>query len=87
MSNNHSVEIEPPAWDAVMNLPTRDQERVIKTLESLEENPRPSGVKKLQGGGNLYRVRSGDFRIIYSIEDARLVVLVVKIGNRREVYR
>jgi len=51
------------------------------------ENPRPPGATKLEGGGELYRIRSGDYRIIYQIRDDRLVVLVVIVGHRREVYR
>lgn len=54
---------------------------------TLEANPRPPGAKKLRGESDLWRVRVGDYRILYSIEEARLVVLVVKIGHRREVYR
>ena len=61
--------------------------RVAARIDALAENPRPSGVKKLQGDANTWRLRAGDYRIIYTIEDNRLVILVVKIGHRREVYR
>ena len=56
-------------------------------IVALEVNPRPPGARKLRGESELWRVRVGDYRILYSIEEARLVVLVVKIGHRREVYR
>ena len=61
--------------------------RLFKGLRSLETNPRPLGSRKLQGTDELYRVRIGDYRILYRIQDALLVVLVVQIGHRREIYR
>jgi mRNA interferase RelE/StbE len=59
---------------------------VIKRIASLAANPRPVGCIRLQGGEGLYRVRQGDYRILYRIDDDILVVLVVKVGHRREVY-
>jgi len=56
-------------------------------MEALTRNPRPHGVKKLSGEQNLYRIRAGDYRIIYQIRDKELVVLVLKLGHRRDVYR
>ena len=61
--------------------------RLLKALRSLETNPRPPGCLKMQGNEELYRVRVGDYRIIYQIRDAVLIVLVVDIGNRRYIYR
>ncbi len=68
-----------------MNLPPRLQERVFLAIEALESTPRPSGVVKLQGEDNLYRIRVGDYRIIYQIQDGALLIIVVKVGNRRDV--
>lgn len=59
---------------------------VVRRIESLADNPRPSGCIRLQGGNELYRVRQGDYRIIYGIQDDVLTVLVVKVGHRKEVY-
>ena len=56
-------------------------------MKSLQHDPRPSGVKKLGGEDDLYRIREGDYRIIYTVQDKELIVLVVKIGDRKEVYR
>ena len=56
-------------------------------IDALASNPRPAGVVKLSGATDLYRIRSGDFRIIYEIQDVGLVVLVLKVGNRRDVYK
>ena len=60
---------------------------IEKIVPSSRRIQRPSGVKKLKGSPELWRVRVGDYRIVYSIADDILVVLVVKIGNRRDVYR
>jgi len=61
--------------------------RLLKALRSLEANPRSPGSVKLQGADELYRTRVGDYRIVYQIQDALLVVLVVEIGHRGEIYR
>ncbi len=61
--------------------------RVLAKIDALAENPRPPGHKPLYGRGPRWRIRVGDYRVIYSIEDTELVVLVIEIGHRREVYR
>ena len=63
------------------------QIQISTALRKLASNPRSEQAKKLAGMDELYRVRVGDYRIVYSIEDDRLVVLVVRIAHRREVYR
>lgn len=60
---------------------------VMEALEDLEDNPRPPGVKMLKGQREHWRIRVGDWRILYTIEDRALIVLVIRIGHRREVYR
>ena len=67
-------------------LPKRDIERIMQRICSLAEDPRPAGCEKLSSQER-YRVRQGIYRIIYEINDARLVVLVVKVGHRGDVYR
>ncbi len=62
------------------------QRRILAKIESLQDNPRPATAVKLTGH-DVYRIRIGDYRVIYAIADERLVVLVVEIGHRREVYR
>lgn len=66
--------------------PKQEVKRIMQRIQSLAHDPRPVGCEKLSGQER-YRVRQGAYRIIYEIEDARLVVLVVKIGHRRDVYR
>ena len=66
--------------------PKQDVKRIMQRIRSLADDPRPAGCEKLSGQER-YRVRQGAYRIVYEIEDARLTVLVVKVGHRREVYR
>ena len=64
-----------------------DRKRILQTVSILETNPRPPGTRKIKGRDDVWRIRTGDYRILYAIEDDRLVVLVLNIGHRREVYR
>ena len=63
-----------------------DRQRLVQRIHSLADNPRPPGCKKLSGA-NKYRIRQGNYRIVYSIEDEKLVVYVVKVGDRKSVYK
>ena len=65
----------------------RDRQQLVARIESLAGNPRPPGCEKLAGYLDRYRVRQGDYRVVYSIDDTERIVLIVKIGHRREVYR
>ena len=67
-------------------IPARDRARIMERIGGLAEDPRPPGCEKLSALER-YRVRVGDYRIVYSIEDAALVVWVVRVGHRRDVYR
>ncbi len=69
------------------DLPAKMLKRVASSIDKLSQNPRPPGVKKLKSGNsNLWRIRVGDYRIIYSIEDTIHIVDISRIGHRREVY-
>ena len=83
----YEVVLSPKAEKQLDELPRPMQRRITEAIEGLESNPRPHGVKKLEGADDLWRIRVGDYRIVYTIKDDRLVVLVVKIGHRREIYR
>ena len=61
--------------------------RIVTAIEALESDPRPAGCKKLVGSDHTYRVRIGDYRVVYDIHDATLIILVVRIRHRRDVYR
>lgn len=67
-------------------MPTKDRGRIVAKIRGLQDDPRPPGVEKLSGDEK-YRLRQGDFRILYEIQDRQLIVTIVRIGNRRDVYR
>jgi len=83
----YQVEVDTKAAREIRALPRQEQARIIGRIEGLARNPRPAGCVKLSGESGLWRVRSGTYRIIYQIADARLLVTVVKVGHRRDVYR
>ncbi|MDH4194237.1 MAG: type II toxin-antitoxin system RelE/ParE family toxin [Nitrospirota bacterium] len=68
------------------SIPPNDLFRILKRIEALAEDPRPMGSEKLSGQER-YRVRQGVYRIVYEIQDEELVIIVVKVGHRRDVYR
>lgn len=68
------------------SLPVKDGKKVVSTIEDLVQDPKPVGSKKLKGSENKYRVRVGDYRIIYSIDDNILTIEIIRIGHRRDVY-
>lgn len=65
----------------------RDRQRIVARIAALLGEPRPFGCEKLAGTANRYRIRQGDYRVVYTIADAARIVEVVKVGNRREIYR
>ncbi len=65
----------------------RDRQRLVGRIQSLATEPRPSGCEKIAGPVALFRVRRGPYRVIYTVDDARRSVEVIKVGHRREVYR
>jgi mRNA interferase RelE/StbE len=77
--------LAPPAERQLKALAVLIQKRIVKRLKTLQSPPQ--GVKKLAGEDDLYRIREGDYRIIYTIQDKELTVLVVKMGDRKELYR
>lgn len=72
-------------YKSLKPIPKADTKRILAKTRSLAKDPRPMGSQRL-AGDDKYRIRQGDFRIIYSIEDDRLIVVVVKIGHRSSVY-
>lgn len=83
----YSILFAPPAERPIQSLCPCDSKTLAKRLKSLRDNPPPQWVRKLTGEEDLYQIREGDYRIIYTIRDKELIVLVVKIGDRKEVYR
>ncbi len=84
---HHRVQIARRAVKALDALPRKEQQRVRAAIDLLGETPRPPGCVALTGEASAYRVRVGDYRIVYEVHDAVLLVQVVRVGHRREVYR
>ena len=82
----YNVVVGKTAAKELERLPSGVVKKLVSAIISLEENPRPNGCKKLQGFENLWRVRVGNYRIIYAIEDIIMLVDVRKIGHRKDVY-
>ena len=82
----YRVELETRAKREFLDLPQEIQSRLADVLDDLEVNPRPPGSKKLTGQEG-YRVRKGDYRILYTIDDKGSLIRVYRIGHRREIYR
>lgn len=84
----YSLTIKPSAAKELEAISDRSTlSRLIEKIGSLASEPRPAGAEKLAGRTNLYRVRQGNYRVIYSVDDSLRVVDVVKVGHRRDVYR
>ena len=69
------------------SISAQDIKRIKSAIQALSSNPRPNGCTKLKGSKDYYRIRVGSYRIVYSIEDENLLILVVRVGHRRDVYR
>lgn len=78
--------IKPSAAKELEGIPLKDRQRLVKRLQALADEPRPAGCEKLSGSDR-YRIRRGNYRVVFGIEDDQLVVVVVKAGHRRDVYR
>ena len=82
----YEIEVRRRAQGALDRLPKTDIQAIIKAIKELAQTPRPRGVEKVKSTG-LWRIRQGDYRIIYGIDDNQHLVTVVRIGHRREIYR
>lgn len=87
MTEPYSIIIKRSAEKELKALPSGDLKRIILRIRDLAQQPRPSACEKLSGESERYRIRQGDYRIVYGIDDDAHRVEVVKIGHRREVYR
>lgn len=84
---SYHIELSPAAARQLRKLDGAARRRVQAAVELLASDPRPPSAKKLVGGDGEWRVRTGDYRIVYEIHDGVLVVLVLAVGHRREVYQ
>lgn len=83
----YRIEFKPSALKAFAALPKPIREKVAEKIDALAINPRPPKVEPMAGMESGYRVRSGDYRIVYQVQDDVLMVVVVKVGHRKDVYR
>jgi mRNA interferase RelE/StbE len=83
----YEIQLTRAAERGMASLPKADLNRVDSAIRGLAHDRHPQGSKKLEGAGNLYRIRVGDYRVVYTIEVERLVVVVVNVGNRHDIYR
>ncbi len=83
----YRIRIKKSAGKEIAALPKRDQRRVMSAIAALADAPRPDGVRKLTGIEDAYRLRVGDYRIVYQIASQVLTVFVVRVGHRKDVYR
>lgn len=84
---SYPITYVPSAAKAIRKLDRSTARRLLDAIDSLASDPRPSGCIQLKGGNGEFRIRVGDYRILYDIQDDELVVLVLRAGHRREVYR
>lgn len=86
MRETARIEFTRRAVRDLESLPAVQRQKIARKIDGLAANPRPHGVKKLCGAEEMYRLRSGDYRVIYSIADKKLLVLVIRVGNRKDIY-
>jgi mRNA interferase RelE/StbE len=84
---SYKLLIKPSAAKEIESAPKKNRLRIIKRIQDLSSDPRPPGCEKLSGHDDKYRVRQGTYRLVYSVSDVSLVICIVKVGHRKEVYR
>ena len=83
----YSIEFDKSVQKTLSKLPNEVIKKILDAIAELADNARPNGCKKLQSKGDFYRIRVGNYRVIYDINDDELLILVVEIGNRKEIYK
>ena len=84
---NYDILIKKSAKKDLEILPKKERKTIYKRIENLAKDPLPRGCKQLRGLKNLYRLRFGNYRIVYQIDNNELAIVVIRVGNRRNVYR
>ncbi len=83
----YRIDWKPSALKELRNIDQQFIPRIIEAVEALAENPLPDGVRKIQGGNHSYRIRIGDYRIIYQLYEKYLIIEIIRIRHRKDVYR
>ncbi len=87
METRYNVRIKESAVKSLKDLPSDQQVRIRRKIAALAENPYPPGSRKLKGEEIAYRIRVGDYRVVYEVFEETITVLVLRIGHRKDVYR
>ena len=85
--SEYRIDVSATAEGQLRKLEPEVRARIVDAIKNLAFNPRPRGSRKFRGYEDVFRIRKGVFRIIYSIEDDRLLIIILKVGHRREIYR
>ena len=83
----YSIEFRPAVLESMKRLSKREQRRIKKKIDDLAENLPDPATTKMKGNNTFHRIRAGDYRIVYEIHEDRFVILVVKVGHRKDVYK
>ncbi len=84
----HKIEFNKSVEKDLKKIPTKDLKKIIEKIESLTENPFPDGFKALKGDlKGYYRIRQGNYRVVYKVENKILTIFIVRVGNRKEIYK
>lgn len=84
---SYSVELTRTAEKQLRRIAKRDRNRLVEAIRGLADRPRPHGARKLQGYDDVYRVRVGQHRVVYEIIEDRVIVIVLKVGHRKDIYK
>lgn len=84
---NYEIELSRIALKNLETIPKRDLQRIKVRINELAVEPKPSDVKKIHGDENLYRIRSGNYRILYRLFEGKLLILIVNIDHRKDIYK
>jgi mRNA interferase RelE/StbE len=84
---SYSVELTRTAEKQLRRIAKRDRIRVVEAIQGLADRPRPQGARKLQGYDDVYRIRVGQYRVVYEIVENRVLVIVLKVGHRKDIHR
>ncbi len=84
---SYNVELTRTAEKQLRRIAKRDRNRLVEAIRGLADRPRPNGARKLQGYDDVYRIRVGQYRVVYEVFDDRMVVIVLKVGHRKDIYK
>ena len=84
---NYKIKVSSIAEKSLKKIPKKDLVKIIELIQILAIRPYPQGCRKLSGEDNVYRVRQGNYRVIYEVLDGELIILVLKVGHRKDIYQ